>query len=105
MGNPIMVVVVGDTGWEFDLDAVRAEVKPMGLRLSGPEGVGEVRVRPTSVAVRADRGATANLIARLRALAPEEVALLCFDEAYTWSEFELVPGVDADGVGRLLYED
>ena len=41
----------------------------------------------------------------VRALAPEEVALLCFDEAYTWSEFELVPGVDADGVGRLLYED
>ena len=46
MGNPIMVVVVGDTGWEFDPDAVRAEVKLMGLRLSGPEGVGEVSVRP-----------------------------------------------------------
>ena len=38
MGNPIMVVVVGDTGWQFDPDAVRAEVKLTGLRLSGPEG-------------------------------------------------------------------
>ena len=105
MGNPIMVVVVGDTGWQFDPDAVRADLEPMGVRLSGPEGVGEVSVRPTGVAVRADRTTTTNVIARLRALAPAEVALLCFDEAYTQPEFELVPGVEADGVDRLLYQD
>ena len=51
------------------------------------------------VAVRADRGPTAGVIARLRALAPAEVALMCFDEAYTRSAFELVPDVYADGVG------
>jgi hypothetical protein len=105
MGNPIMVVVVGDTGWQFDRDAVRANVEPMGLRLSGREGVAEVTVRPTSVAVRADRATTATVIAWLRALAPAEVALVCFDEAYTRPQLELVSGIDADGVGRLLYGD
>ena len=83
MGNPIMVAVTGDTGWRFDPDAVRATVEPMGLRLAGPGGAGEVSVHPTSVAVRADRGTTASVIARLRALAPADVALMCFDEAYT----------------------
>ena len=62
-------------------------------------------MHPTSVAVRADRGTTASVIARLRAMTPADVALTCFDEAYTRPEFELVPDVDADGVGRLLYED
>jgi len=59
----------------------------------------------TSVAVRADRGATANIIARLRALAPEEVALLVLRRGLHLVGVRVVPGVDADGVGRLFYED
>jgi len=57
------------------------------------------------VAVRADRGATANIIARLRALAPEEVALLVLRRGLHLVGVRVVPGVDADGVGWLFYED
>ncbi len=100
-----MVVVVGDTDWQFDTDAIGAQLEPLGVRLAGPQGAGEVSVHPTGVAVRADRATTSEVIARLRAVAPAEVALVCFDEAYTSPEFELVPGVDAGEVGRLLYGD
>ena len=104
MGNPILVVVVGDSQWRFDADAVRAAVEPVGLSVSDSTSVGELTVLGTNVAVRADRTSTTEAIARLRALAPVEVTLLCFDEAYTGPELELAPGVGADEVARLLYQ-
>ena len=104
MGNPILVVVAGDSQWQFDADVVRAAVEPLGLSVSDSTSVGEITVLGTNVGVRADRSSTAEAVARLRALAPAEVTLLCFDEAYTRPELELVPGVGADEVARLLYE-
>jgi hypothetical protein len=103
VSNPIMVVVVGDTEWEFDREAIRDDLEPLGL--AGPDGLGEVSVHSTGVAVRADPVTTTDVIARLRALAPPEVVLMCFDEAYTSPEFELAPGVDADRLARQLYQD
>ena len=113
MGNPILVVVAEEASWRFDVASVTAGLSQVlqvdvtagasPIRVRGGGGDGEVNIHPASVAVRADRETTSVVIARLRELAPRDVRLVCFDEAFIGPEVELGVGVTAAEIADLLY--